>query len=216
MITIFRASAEPRKNQRNMCVAYSLTWWCYASMGVLTNLCPPMGDIAALGSDAAKTSFLSLQQPTEMANFLIVARLAVLVQSVTVYPVLLFIVRSQVPRGSSHPRCVPQSATTPKEVNLRSDPTAVVFRVLQKSVPWASARLSTFALHGGHHDKPRHRACAHLRRAAIRRRCWSYDLLLWTTCTYPWQGRASPTFHCRIADQLNPSTTPRSRFSASS
>ena len=96
VITIFRSSAEPSKNQRNMTVAYTLTWWCYASMGVLTNLCPPMHNLAALASDNAKNSFLSIPQPAEMANFLIIARLAVLVQSITVYPVMLFIVRSQV------------------------------------------------------------------------------------------------------------------------
>ena len=75
--------------------AFLLVWVCYVSMGISANICPPLQDISALGSPQAKNGILSLAQPKSLAPFLLVARLAVLIQSMSVYPVLLFIVRSQ-------------------------------------------------------------------------------------------------------------------------
>jgi sodium-coupled neutral amino acid transporter 9 len=94
-ITIMRGAAQPHKNQRNLATAFFLVWICYASMGVASNLFPPGGDFAALGSDDAANGLISLAQPKAMAPFLVLARIAVLVQAITVYPVLLFIIRAQ-------------------------------------------------------------------------------------------------------------------------
>jgi len=95
VLTIMRAAAYPKKNQRNLKVAYTLVWFCYASMGLLANLCPPMGDAGALET-LGKNSFLSVPQDESMAGLLLASRLAVLIQSITVYPILLYIVRAQV------------------------------------------------------------------------------------------------------------------------
>lgn len=95
VMTIMRGAAEPRHNQRDLVVAFFLVWLCYASMGVAANVCPPLHNLEALSSVAAKNGLLSLEQPPKMAPLLIVARLAVLAQCMSVYPVLLFIVRSQ-------------------------------------------------------------------------------------------------------------------------
>ena len=60
VMTIMRGAAEPKKNKRNMTTAFSLTWFCYASMGVSANLLPPMGILASLSTDAAKSGMLSM------------------------------------------------------------------------------------------------------------------------------------------------------------
>ena len=96
IITIFRAAAHPAHNQRNLTTAYSITWVCYAGMGVLAGLCPPLGNLAALrDTEIAGHSFLQVPQPGAMAGALLAARVAVVLQCVTVYPVLLYIVRAQ-------------------------------------------------------------------------------------------------------------------------
>jgi len=97
VLTIMRAAAYPRKNQRNLKLAYTLVWFCYASMGLFANLCPPLGNAANLGAkDYGASSLLSVPQPESMAGWLLASRMAVLIQSITVYPVLLYIVRAQV------------------------------------------------------------------------------------------------------------------------
>lgn len=96
VITIMRGAAKPRNNSRDLSLAYLLTWACYAAVGASSNICPPLHNISALGSPEAKNGILSIEQPKQMATLLVIARLAVLVQSMSVYPVLLFIVRSQV------------------------------------------------------------------------------------------------------------------------
>ena len=94
-ITIMRSAAiraqRPRPDRR-----VRLTWACYIVMGASACICPPLGDIGALSGPLARNGILSLEQPPAMAPVLIIARSAVLIQSMTVYPVLLFIVRSQV------------------------------------------------------------------------------------------------------------------------
>ena len=95
VMTIMRGAAKPSNNPRDVIFAFGLVWLCYVSMGLSANLCPPLHNIDALGSSQAKNGMLSLEQPPEMAPFLVIGRLAVLVQSMSVYPVLLFIVRSQ-------------------------------------------------------------------------------------------------------------------------
>lgn len=96
VMTIMRGAARPRNNSRDLSIAYFLTWLCYASVGASCNICPPLQNLTALGSPEAKNGILSIEQPAKMAPLLIIARLAVLVQSMSVYPVLLFIIRSQV------------------------------------------------------------------------------------------------------------------------
>ena len=95
VMTIMRGASTPRNNPRDLAIAFFLVWICYVSMGVTANICPPLGNLTALDSKLAKNGFQSLEQPRVMAPFLVTARLAVLVQSLSVYPVLLFIVRSQ-------------------------------------------------------------------------------------------------------------------------
>jgi len=99
VMTIMRGAAKPSNNKRDLGLAFLLTWFCYASMGISANLCPPhLAGEQDAGLEAlahAKNGMLSLQQPPAMAPVLILARIAVLMQSLTVYPVLLFIVRSQ-------------------------------------------------------------------------------------------------------------------------
>ena len=93
-ITIFRAAAQPNHNRRNMSVAYALVFATYTGVGVSANLCPPLRDAQALvtqGSD----SFFSLKQPEAVAGLLMIARLAVVLQCVTVLPVFLFVIRAQ-------------------------------------------------------------------------------------------------------------------------
>ena len=96
LITIMRSAATPAHNGRDLTVAFALTWACYIVMGASACICPPLGDIGALSGPLARNGILSLEQPPAMAPVLIIARSAVLIQSMTVYPVLLFIVRSQV------------------------------------------------------------------------------------------------------------------------
>ena len=69
---------------RDLTAAFGLTWLCYVAMGLSANLCPPKGNLTALGSVEAKNGLLSLEQPAVMAPFLVIARLAVLVQSMCV------------------------------------------------------------------------------------------------------------------------------------
>ena len=107
VMTIMRGAARPKNNRRDINIAFALVWVCYASMGVSANICPPLGDIAAVGGPLSKNGFLSLQQKQVMAPLLIVARLAVLIQSITVYPVLLFIVRSQIFTAFIYKRAYP-------------------------------------------------------------------------------------------------------------
>jgi len=95
LITIMRGAANPEKNPRDIGVAFFLVWICYVAMGVAANLFPPLGDLDALGSEDAANGLVSLPQPAKLASALVLARVAVLVQSVTVYPVLLYLVRSQ-------------------------------------------------------------------------------------------------------------------------
>jgi len=96
IMTIMRGAASPQHNRRDVSVAFLLVWLCYVAMGVCSNLFPPSGDLDALGSELAANGLISLPQPAVMAPVLVIARVAVLIQSVSVYPVLLFIVRSQV------------------------------------------------------------------------------------------------------------------------
>jgi len=98
VLTIMRAAAYPQKNQRNLKLAYVLVWFCYASMGLAANLCPPNGNLDALSDpNQGKSSFLSIKgQPKELSSLLIISRVAVVLQSITVYPVLLYIIRAQV------------------------------------------------------------------------------------------------------------------------
>ena len=95
VLTIMRGAAEPQHNSRDLSVAFVLVWFCYAVMGVSANVFPPLGDLDAVGSPLSQNGLIALQQPEAMAPFLVLTRLAVLVQSLSVYPVLLFIVRSQ-------------------------------------------------------------------------------------------------------------------------
>jgi len=94
-ITIFRAAATPAHNARNLGAAYALVLLTYVSVGVSANLCPPLGDPASLESAAARNSFLSVRQPPSLATPLLVARFAVVLQCVTVYPVLVYAIRTQ-------------------------------------------------------------------------------------------------------------------------
>lgn len=94
-ITIFRAAARPKDNTRNLSIAYALVTATYVGVGVSSNLCPPLGDAAALESAAGRNSFLSIRQPASLAVPLLVARIAVVVQCVTVYPVLIYAIRTQ-------------------------------------------------------------------------------------------------------------------------
>ena len=66
---------QPSNNPRDVVCAFALVWLCYVSMGVSANICPPLGNLTALGSVQAKNGMLSLAQPPEMAPFLIIARL---------------------------------------------------------------------------------------------------------------------------------------------
>jgi len=95
VITIFRAAANPQRNERNLSVSYLLVFFTYAAVGVVSNVCPPLRDTAALLSPASKNSFLAIPQPPAMAPMLLIARLAIVLQCLTVYPVLLFVVRAQ-------------------------------------------------------------------------------------------------------------------------
>ena len=105
VLTIMRAAAYPRKNQRNLKLAYVLVWFCYASMGLFANLCPPLVHAAALADPKqGKNSFLSVKQSASMAPLLLVSRMAVLIQSITVYPILLFIIRAQARRCNATER----------------------------------------------------------------------------------------------------------------
>ena len=54
-----------------------------------------VGDPASLESAAARNSFLSVRQPPSLATPLLVARFAVVLQCVTVYPVLVYAIRTQ-------------------------------------------------------------------------------------------------------------------------
>jgi len=107
VMTIMRSAAKPANNTRDLNVAFFLTWICYASMGVLTCVCPPLGDVAALSSPQAKSGIFTLEQPPAMAPMLVLGRLALLVQSITVYPILLFIVRSQLFTAFVYKRAYP-------------------------------------------------------------------------------------------------------------
>jgi len=99
VMTIMRGAAKPSNNKRDLGLAFLLTWFCYASMGISANICPPhLAGHQDAGLEAlahAKNGMFDLPQPPAMAPVLILARIAVLMQSLTVYPVLLFIVRSQ-------------------------------------------------------------------------------------------------------------------------
>jgi sodium-coupled neutral amino acid transporter 9 len=94
-ITIFRAAARPKDNTRNLSIAYALVTATYVGVGVSSNLCPPLGDADALDSAAGRNSFLSIRQPASLAVPLLLARIAVVVQCVTVYPVLIYAIRTQ-------------------------------------------------------------------------------------------------------------------------
>ena len=108
-----RAAAYPRKNQRNLKLAYVLVWFCYASMGLFANLCPPLGNAEALADpNQGKNSFLSVKQAPSMASLLLVSRMAVLIQSITVYPILLYIIRAQVIRRGVVAVVLPPTAAT--------------------------------------------------------------------------------------------------------
>ena len=91
VLTIMRASARPQKQPRDLSVAYTLTWLCYAGMGISANLCPPSDDPASLDTKV----FLSVEQPPAMAGWQLAVRFAVLLQCLTVYPILLYIIRAQ-------------------------------------------------------------------------------------------------------------------------
>ena len=77
VLTIMRASAKPRHNQRDLSAAYVLVWICYAGMGVSANLCPPGGSSYAL--DTTNHIFLEVEQPASLAAWQLLARLAVLI-----------------------------------------------------------------------------------------------------------------------------------------
>ena len=93
VLTIMRAAATPRHNQRDLSAAYVLVWICYAGMGVASNVCPPGGSSYSL--DTPNHIFLEVEQPASLAAWQLLARLAVLFQCFTVYPVLLYIIRAQ-------------------------------------------------------------------------------------------------------------------------
>ena len=56
---------------------------------------PSMASLSFTESAAGRNSFLSLRQPAHLAVPLLIARLAVVAQCVTVYPVLVYAIRSQ-------------------------------------------------------------------------------------------------------------------------
>mmetsp|Transcript_27364 Transcript_27364/g.45631 ORF Transcript_27364/g.45631 Transcript_27364/m.45631 type:complete len:444 (-) Transcript_27364:360-1691(-) len=93
-ITVFRAAANQQNNERNLRIAYVLVYFTYVGMGLISTVCPPLHNEAAL-STFGKRGFLALKQPPQMAGFLLAARVAVLLQCITVYPVLLYFVRAQ-------------------------------------------------------------------------------------------------------------------------
>jgi len=111
VLTIMRASAKPVQNQRNLRIAFVLVLATYSGMGLLANLCPPLGDMEALTGKLAANSFLALPQPASMGGMLLAARIAVIVQATTVYPVLLYVVRAQFFTAfiyrKPYPGCVP-------------------------------------------------------------------------------------------------------------
>lgn len=97
-LTIMRAAAVPKDNQRNLTVAFVLVYLTYTGFGVLGNICPPLGNGLALGlpgKGGGKDSFLGLTQPESIAPMLVLARFAVVMQCVTVLPVLVYIIRAQ-------------------------------------------------------------------------------------------------------------------------
>lgn len=63
-------------------------------MGISANLCPPEDHISNLDG-VEHEIFLSAAQPPSMAGWQLAARLAVLLQCLTVYPVLLYVIRAQ-------------------------------------------------------------------------------------------------------------------------
>jgi len=94
-LTIFRAASKPKDNERNMTIAYILAAATYVGVGISSNLCPPLGDATALESAAGRNSFLSIRQPGSLSVPLLIARFAVILQCITVYPVLIYAIRSQ-------------------------------------------------------------------------------------------------------------------------